>query len=128
MLLLKIFAAVCLVFQIRRYFVNPFLLIFDGPISFDCSVTENLAERDVANSSPQTVVRACICFDIAKFSANVLSHVIFRLLQIQVAALFRSLHSAYLLLGQLRVTTLHFLVFSLCTAFLLFLTPQLIVG
>ena len=51
----------------------------------------------VANSLPRTVFRACICFDFAKFSANVFSHVVFRSVQTRLAALFRSLHNVYLL-------------------------------
>ena len=86
--------------------------------------------RIVANSSPQTIFRACICSILQIFSPMYFFHTLCNccnLLQIQLAALFRSLHSAYLLLGQLHVTTLRFLVFSLFTAFPLF-TPQLIVG
>ena len=37
-----------------------------------------IADGTVVNSSPQTVLRACICFDFAKFSANVFSHAVFR--------------------------------------------------
>ena len=70
----------------------------------------------VANSSPQIVFRAYICFD---FAANIFSHVtcIFRSLQARLAAPFRSLHNAYLLPWQPSCNNFAFLVFSFCTAF-----------
>ena len=54
-------------------FFNIFYVKFFFPQNFYLEIIEL-----VANSSPQTVFRKCICFDFAKFSANVFSHAVFR--------------------------------------------------
>ena len=54
----------------------------------------------VANSSPQIVFLANICFDFAKFAANVFSYVVFLSLQTRLAAPFRSLHNVHVLPSQ----------------------------
>ena len=67
----------------------------------------------VANLSPQIVFCACICLDFAKLTASVFLHAVFRFAT-------DSTCSIHLLPTQRHVIIFHFLIFSICTAFLLF--------
>ena len=94
---------------------NEYPEVFNAALCERCC--RHLVVASVANSSPQIVFRAHICFDFAKFAAIVFLHVIFRSLQTRLAAPFRSLHNVYLPPWQPSCNNFAFLVFSFCIAF-----------